>query len=159
MTLAMHRPMILTPSADPTPVEHAAASGIADDHDPETFLWIVFRRPDGGARVWYAWTSGGCALGDRVDGVALTAGLDAADWLHIGGRHVTETTRGRIATQAHPLRPILVDVQGGVRAPGSERDKLRQMVALAGAATGRTPAVGVPCWQGVGPALLRRPAA
>ncbi|WP_241990552.1 hypothetical protein [Streptomyces sp. AC1-42T] len=72
-------PAVLTPTGNPTPVEQAVAEGIAAGFDPEMFLWINFRRPDGGVRVWYAWTAGGEPLGDRVDQLATAGGLDAAD--------------------------------------------------------------------------------
>ncbi|MEU1800837.1 hypothetical protein [Streptomyces sp. NPDC019937] len=154
MTTFTTSPPTLTPTNDPAPVEHAVVDGILDDHDPETFLWIVFRRPDGGARVKYAWTDGGPDLGDRVDRLALAAGLDFADWLHIGGRHCQESTRGRIVVQAHPLRPVLADVQSGVRAPGDRRDGLLRVIACAAADTGQTPRPGLPRWFGMGPARL-----
>ncbi|MCP9209633.1 hypothetical protein [Streptomyces cucumeris] len=127
-----------------------------DGFEPETFLWINFHRPDGGVRVWYAWTDGGTVLGDRIDGLALATGLDFADWLHIGDRYCEHSTRGRIAIQAYALRPILADVQNGVRGPEDRRDGLRRVIACAAAKTGQTPRPGVPRWLGVGPTLLNR---
>ncbi|PNG22340.1 hypothetical protein [Streptomyces cahuitamycinicus] len=148
-------PLILTPSDDPRPVERAVVDGIAGDFGPETFLWIVFNRPDGGARVWYAWTSGGHPLGDDIDRRALAAPLDAADWLHLMGKHLERRTRGRVQIDAHPLRPILADLQAGVRAPDDERVKLRRMVELAADMTGQARPADRPVrWVGVGPDLL-----
>jgi hypothetical protein len=151
----LEAPVALTPHDDPTPVEQAAVDGIAADFPPETFLWIVFHRPDGGARVWYAWTTGGHPLGNDIDRRALAQPLDAADWLHITGRHVERRTRGRIRIDAHPLRPILADLQAGVRAPDDERVKLRRMVNMAADMTGQARPVERPIrWTGVGPDLL-----
>jgi hypothetical protein len=153
-TAAPASPTLLAPTGDAKPVEKAAVDGIVDNFDPETFLWINFHRPDGGIRVWYAWTDGGTVLGDRVDSLALAAGLDCADWLHIGDRHCQHSTRGRIAIQAYALRPILADVQNGVRGPEERRDGLLRFIACAAAETGQTPRPGVPRWLGVGPTLL-----
>lgn len=147
---------LLIPTGDPTPVEKAAVDGILDGFEPESFLWIVFHRPDGGARVWYAWTEGGQPLGNQVDARALAAGLDGVDWLHIGDRHCQHTSRGRIAVQAYALRPVLADVQAGVRGPDDRRDGLLRVIACAAARTGQTPRPGVPRWLGMGPALLGR---
>lgn len=149
-------PPLLVPTGDATPVEKAAVDGIVDGFEPETFLWIVFKRPDGGARIWYAWTDGGTVLGDRIDGLALAAGLDCADWLHIGDRHCEHSTRGRIAIQAYTLRPILADVQSGVHGPEDRREGLRRVIECAAAETGQTPRPGVPRWLGVGPTLLNQ---
>ncbi|MEU7240351.1 hypothetical protein [Streptomyces sparsogenes] len=154
MTVTPPSPTLLLPTGDPTPVEKAAVDGIVDGFEPETFLWIVFHRPDGGARVWYAWTDGGTALGNHIDGLALAGGLDFADWLHIGDRRSKHSARGRIAIQAYALRPILADVQAGVRGPEDRRDGLLRFIACAAAETGQTPRPGVPRWLGVGPTLL-----
>ncbi|WP_331727342.1 hypothetical protein OG871_40115 (plasmid) [Kitasatospora sp. NBC_00374] len=151
--------VVLAPTSDPTPVEKAVVDGIVGDHAPETFLWIVFHRPDGSARVWYAWTAGGHPLGDRIDQAALAAGYDCSDWFHIGSRHLTKHTRGRVTTDAYPLRPIEADVRNGVHAPESERDGLRRVIDTAWSQCGRprrTPTHGVGPWLGVGPALLTR---
>ncbi|MER6109333.1 hypothetical protein [Streptomyces hirsutus] len=148
-------PLALTPSNDPRPVEQAVVDGIAADFPPETFLWIVFHRPDGGARVWYAWTAGGVPLGNDIDRRALAAPLDAADWLHLMGQHLERSTRGRIQIDAHPLRPILGDLQAGLRAPDEERVKLRRMVELAADLTGQARPADRPVrWVGVGPDIL-----
>lgn len=149
-------PTILTPTGDRSPVEKAAVESIADSFDPETFLWITFRRPDGGAKVWYAWTAGGELLGDRVDGLALAAGLDSADWLHLISLSCLSSTRGRIETQAHPLRPILQAVEAGTRAPAERREGLHRVLECASEMTGRPlPFPGdLPRWVGVGPELL-----
>ncbi|MET9896854.1 hypothetical protein ABZZ47_43150 [Streptomyces sp. NPDC006465] len=64
--LAPAAPVVLTPTDDPTSVEKAVADSITADFEPETFLRIVLHRPDGGARIWYAWTAGGHPLGDRI---------------------------------------------------------------------------------------------
>lgn len=147
---------LLIPTSDPTPVEKAAVDSILDGFEPETFLWIVFHRPDGGARIWYAWTEGAQPLGNHIDRRALTAGLDAADWFHIGDRHCQHTSRGRIAIQAHPLRPILADVQNGVRSPEDLRARLRCVIDCAARQTGQAPRPGMPRWFGFGPALVNR---
>ncbi|NUS25011.1 MAG: hypothetical protein HOV92_12415 [Streptomyces sp.] len=155
-TAAPPSPVLLVPTDDPRPVEKAAVDGIVDGFEPETFLWIVFHRPDGGAHIWYAWTVGGTDLGDRVDRMALAAGLDSADWLHIGDRHCQHSTRGRIAIQAYALRPILADVQNGVRSPEDRRERLRRVVRKAAEMTGQTPRTLTPRWLGVGPTLLNQ---
>ncbi|MFE4829933.1 hypothetical protein [Streptomyces sp. NPDC056672] len=121
-TLTPMRPLVLTPTGDATPVEKAVADGIADGFDPETFLWLNFRRPDGGSRIWYAWTTGGQSLGDRIDQLAMAAGCDAADWLHIADRHEQTTARGRVDIKAYALRPVLAGVQTGVRSPEERRE-------------------------------------
>jgi hypothetical protein len=149
---------LLTPSTNTTPVEKAAVSGIADGFAPETFLWINFHRPDGGVRIWYAWTAGGTELGDKIDGAALAAGLDFADWLHLGDRHCTQSSRGRIEIQAFALRPILGDLLGGERGPQERRDGIDRILAVAAAHTGRTPRLGVCTWLGFGPAHISRSA-
>jgi hypothetical protein len=149
-------PMVLTPTGDRSPVEKAAVESIADGFDPETFLWITFWRPDGGAKVWYAWTAGGEQLGDRVDGLALAGGLDSADWLYLTGLSCLTSTRGRIETRAHPLRPLLRAVESGMRAPEEERAKLLRLLECASEMTGqplRNPG-SLPRWGGVGPHLL-----
>ncbi|MFJ4469517.1 hypothetical protein ACIP2X_18765 [Streptomyces sp. NPDC089424] len=146
----------LTPTDDPAPVVRAVLDGITAQHEPETFLWIVLHRPDGGATIRYAWTTGGQALGDHVDRLALAGGLDAADWLHIGHCHCTRSTRGRIAIEAYALRPVLADVENGERSPEDRRAGLRRVIDSAAAATGQTPRPGCPRWLGMGPALLNR---
>ncbi|MFG2404209.1 hypothetical protein ACGFR8_07695 [Streptomyces brevispora] len=148
---------VLTPTGDPGPVELAVLDSIAAGHDPETFLWIVIHRPDGGAGIRYAWTAGGTTLGDRVDDHAMTAGLDFADWLEITDRNSQHSTRGRINIQACALRPILADVTNGYRAPEDRREGLRRVIRCAAETTGQTPHPGFPRWFGVGPALLNRP--
>jgi len=155
-TAAPPSAVLLMPTDDPRPVEKAAVDGIVDGFEPETFLWIVFHRPDGGARIWYAWTAGGTDLGDRVDRMALATGLDSADWLHIGDRHCQHSTRGRIAIQAYALRPILADVQNGVRSPEERLEQLRRVVRKAAEMTGQTPHTLTPRWLGVGPTLLNQ---
>ncbi|MER7971034.1 hypothetical protein ABTX35_18905 [Streptomyces sp. NPDC096080] len=138
------------------PVELAVVDSIAAGHEPETFLWIVFPRPDGGATVRYAWIGDGAALGDRIDHLALATGLDCADWLHITDLHCQQTARGRIAISAYALRPVLADVQRGTRCPEGRRDGIRRIITCAAETTGQTPRPGVPRWLGVGPALLNR---
>ncbi|MEU9611837.1 hypothetical protein AB0D56_09830 [Streptomyces sp. NPDC048209] len=147
---------LLVPTGNPTPVEKAAVEGIADGFDPETFLWITFHRPDGGARVWYAWTAGGAPLGDQIDDQALASGFDAADWLHIGDRHSQRTNRGRIEIQAYALRPIQADIRSGVRGSEDRRAAIIRFIDRAAAEVGQTPRPGCPRWLGVGPALLAR---
>ncbi|MYX33438.1 MULTISPECIES: hypothetical protein [unclassified Streptomyces] len=147
---------LLTPTGDQRPVERAAVDSILDVHPPEMFLWIVFTKPDGGARVWHAWTDGGTGLGDRIDGLATAAGMDAADWLHIGDRHCQQSSRGRIEIQAYPLRPVLADVQAGVRGPDDRRTTLREFVDLAAELNGQRRRPGEPPWLGYGPAVVNR---
>ncbi|MEJ8654733.1 hypothetical protein WKI65_43545 [Streptomyces sp. MS1.AVA.3] len=151
-------PIVLPPTDDPTPVEKAVADGITADFEPETFLWITFHRPAGGVRIWYAWTMGGAPLGDRVDGLAMGMRLDSADWFHITDRHRRVSARGRVQIQAHALRPILGDVQAGLRGREVEREKLRRMICMAAELRGEpVPAdPGPPRWLGVGPTLLHR---
>lgn len=150
-------PPALIPTGDRRPVELAIADSIAASHEPETFLWIAFHRPDGGATLRYAWTAGGPALGDRIDRLALAAGLDVADWLDITDRHSHQSTRGRIDIQACALRPALADVTSGHRAPEERRDGIRRIIRCAAETTGQTPRPGIPRWIGVGPTLLNRP--
>jgi len=146
----------LTPTDDRAPVELAVVDGIAADHEPDTFLWIVFHRPDGGATIRYAWTGNGTLLGDRIDQLAVAKGLDAADWLHIGDRNNTRTIRGRIVIDAFRLHGVLADVRDGARCLEDRRDGLRRIIAYAAEITGHTPRPGVPRWLGVGPSLLAR---
>jgi hypothetical protein len=149
---------LLTPSTDTTPVEKAAVSGIADGFDPETFLWIEFHRPGGGVRIWYAWTAGGTDLGDKIDHAALGNGLDFTDWLHLGDRHCSHSSRGRIKIQAFALRPILGDLLAGERGPQERRDGIARLLATAAAETGRTPRTGICTWLGFGPTHISRSA-
>ncbi|MYW00213.1 hypothetical protein [Streptomyces sp. SID3343] len=150
-------PVILAPTGDPTPVEKAVVDGVATDAAPETLLWFAFRRPDGGSRVWYAWTAGGDVLGDRVDRLALETGLHGADWLVITGDHADVAERGRVLITTYPLRPILADVQAGRRDPGAAGASLRRFLNEYTHRTGQ-PAVPetarMPRWLGVGPTLL-----
>ncbi len=146
-------------SNDPTPVEKAIANSIADGFEAEAFLWINFHRPDSGVRVWYAWTAGGVPLAERCDSQALALVLDCADWLHVLGLHRADHFRGRVHTQAHPLRPVLQDIQRGERAPQELRKQLHRIIQLAAEHTGHAPmsrARPIPRWGGVGPALLAR---
>jgi hypothetical protein len=151
------RPLLI-PTGDPTPVEKAAVDGILDMFEPETFLWITFHRPDGGAHCWYAWTTGGPDLGDQGDQLALAAHMDAADWFAITGRYGTEHTRGRIRTTAYPLRPILADIQAGRGDDGDLRRRLDGFVKGYCAETHQPDpdTRTFPRWMGVGPRLVGR---
>ncbi|WP_405676860.1 hypothetical protein OG292_19665 [Streptomyces sp. NBC_01511] len=153
MPLTATRPT-LAPSTDRTAVEQALVASITSGHPPETFLWINIHRPDGGVNIRYAWTDGGTDLGDRIDLLALAAPFDAADWLEITARHAQTSHRGRIETQAHPLRPILADVQADVRAPEERRAALHRALDLGAELTGQQRPVRIPRWLGVGPTLL-----
>lgn len=156
MPLTAERPLVLTPTGDARPVEQAAAESIADGFPPETYLWIEFHRPDGGVRIWHAWTTGGQPLGERVDQLALGAGLDAADWLHIADRHCEHSERGRIRIQAHPLRPVLADVQGGECGSEERRAHLARVIQVAAETSGQTPRTPATTWFGFGPTLANR---
>ncbi|WP_307841372.1 hypothetical protein [Streptomyces endocoffeicus] len=156
-TLTAPERIPLTPSADNTPVVRTIVQSIAADHDPETYLRIVLHRPDGGANLRHAWTEGGEPLGDEVDRAALAAGMDAADWLHIGDLNCTRSTRGRITVEAYALRPVLADVSSGIRSPADRRDGLVRVIQEAARQTGQTPCPGLPRWLGMGPALVNRP--
>jgi hypothetical protein len=150
---------VLVVSADRTPVEKAVAQSIADGFGPETFLWIDVFQPDGGVRVWWAWTAGGDVLGDAVDRAAIAGALDCADWFHILDRHVSVHHRGRIRIQSYPLPPVRDDVVAGVRGPDELRGKLRRIVEIATEMKGGVPPVTgssgpLAPWTGVGPALL-----
>lgn len=152
-------PALLVPTGDPKPVERAVVDGILDDFEPETFLWITFNRPDGGAHVWYAWTQGGAPLGDSTDQDALLSGYDCADWLHALARHCTEHHRGRVTIQAHALRGIQRDVSVGWRAGEAEQARLRRVLDCAADMDGqsrRPVGMPLPRWVGVGPGLLTR---
>ncbi|MEV0090397.1 hypothetical protein [Streptomyces sp. NPDC050738] len=153
-TTTPQQPLLLTPTGDPQPLEDALVHSIAAGLPRETFLWITMAQPDGGVRIRYAWTDGGTILGDRVDLLAIAEPLDATDWLHITDRHVESHHRGRIRTDAYPLRPILADVASGVRAPDERRDAIRRVILAAGHLSGQRPTTLTPPWFGVGPALL-----
>lgn len=155
-TLTAPEPITLTPSSDRTPVAHAIVQSITADHAPETYLWIVFHRPDGGANLWHAWTEGGEPLGDQVDRAALATGLDAADWLHIGDLNCTRTTRGRIRIEAYALRPVLAAVESGVRCDDDRRAGVQRFLDRAAEETGQRSRPGIPRWVGMGPALIGR---
>ncbi|WP_030672286.1 hypothetical protein [Streptomyces sp. NRRL B-1347] len=144
--------------SDPKPVEQAVVNSIADGFPPETYLGIAFYPPGGGCRTWHAWTDGGHILGDRVDSRAITARLDAADWLHIGDRHSSITCRGRTRIEAYPLRPVLTDVDRREHCPMERRVSLRRVIDCAAAQTGQIAHPGLPRWIGFGPALLLRKA-
>ncbi|MFJ6085095.1 hypothetical protein ACIQI8_27175 [Streptomyces sp. NPDC092369] len=146
----------LVPVTSRKPVELAVIDSIASQQEPETFLWIVFYRPDGGANIRYAWTGNGAVLGDRIDQLALAMGLDCADWLHITDLHCRQSSRGRIAISAYALRPLLADVQRGTRSPETRRDGVRRIIACAAERSGQIPRPGIPGWTGVGPSLLNR---
>jgi hypothetical protein len=150
---------LLHPTSDPTPVEKAAVEGIADGFEPETYLWIEFHRPDGGVRAWHAWTTGGAPLGDQADRHALVSTMDVADWFAITSRYRTEHTRGRIHTTAHPLRPILADVQAGRGDDGDWRRKLDALIRdYCGETRQAEPEPSrFPRWMGVGPHLVVKP--
>lgn len=149
-------PLMFTPSADPAPVEQAVALSIASGFPPETYLWIECHQQDGGMHLWHAWTEGGDVLGDQVDDLAVAAGLDAADWLDLTIRHQQVSSRGRIVIKAHPLRPLLADVQGGAGAPADLREALLRCLRYAAQESGRAPRDIVPRWLGVGPVLTAR---
>jgi hypothetical protein len=155
-TLTVPERINLTPSDDNTPVARAIVQSIANDHDPEHYLWVVLHRPDGGANIWDAWTDGGRPLGDEVDRAALAAGMDAADWLHIGDLNVTRSTRGRITVEAYALRPVLADVESGVRCDQDRRAGVQLILDRAAVETGHPSRPQVPRWIGMGPALIAR---
>lgn len=152
----VERPPALTPTDDPTPVERAVIDSITDAFEPETWLTIMRARPDGGVRVRWRWTAGGAELGNRIDVLALAKGLNAADNFHIIDLHVQESRRGHFRILAYPLRPILAEVQAGVRAPEWRRAKLRRVIDIAAEQAGQTTRPGLPRWLGVGPDLLNR---
>ncbi|MER7707267.1 hypothetical protein ABTX81_30740 [Kitasatospora sp. NPDC097605] len=144
---------------DPRPAEQAFVDDLPLLLEPELFLWISVRQPDGGARVYYRWTEGGEELGNCIDQAALAAGLDCADNFHIANRHLTDSQNGQVRIQTHRLRPIQADVTAGVRAPESERAGIRRLIHYVALEKGqeeiaRNPVV--PRWLGVGPALLSR---
>lgn len=86
----------------------------------------------------------------------MAAGYDAADWLHIAGRHEHVTTRGRIEIKAYPLRQVLADVLADVRGPQERREGLRRVLDAAAEHAGRGPCTAIPRWLGFGPALTAR---
>lgn len=94
--------------------------------------------------------------GGSLDGQKVAAGLDCSDWLHIADRHQQTSHRGRIETQAYPLRPILAAVQAGDCGPEELREKIRRIISAAAAETGRTPSTVTPRWLGFGPTLVNR---
>ena len=158
MTLTTTEPteLTLTPTDDPEPVLHALVQSIASGQPPETWLWINIFKPCGGVSVRYAWTTGGENLGNHIDLLALATPLDCADWIHITSEHVETTTRGRTQILAHPLRPILADVQAAVRCPDERRNNILRFIDGVATETGQTPRPGMPRWVGVGPTLLTR---
>ncbi|MET8609728.1 hypothetical protein [Streptomyces misionensis] len=150
---------VLTPArpvtaADRAPVEQAVVASVIAGQATESYIEVVFFPLGGGARIWHAWTEGGQGLGERVDQLALAAGLDAADWLHIGNRHHNIQHRGRIRIETVPLRPVLADVQAGERCPEDRRNGLQRVLDFAAAETGRTHPVSLPRWVGYGPTLV-----
>ncbi|MET7816086.1 hypothetical protein ABZT26_35265 [Streptomyces sp. NPDC005395] len=154
-TLSPSRPTPLAPTGDPVPVELAVVDGISEGYPPETFLTVNVHRPDGGVKLYYAWTAGGKPLGDRIDQLAVASGLDAADWLHIGDRQKDVFHRGRIKVEAYALRPILADVQGGERSPEQRRAGLHRVVAAAAESPRQRPPKSHLAWLGFGPALVQ----
>jgi hypothetical protein len=155
MTITTTEPPVLpaptlAPTGDSEPVLQALVRSITAGHPPETWLWM--KVPEPCVSVRHAWTGGGTELGDRIDLQAVAAGLDSADWLHITSQHAQSSARGRIEIHAHPLRPILADVQSGVRCPEGLRAYLHRVLD----ASGQTRRPGMPRWDGVGPTLLAR---
>lgn len=144
----------LVPTDDPRPVEQAVVASITAMHPPETFLWIVFRNPDGSARVEWAWTSGGHELGNRIDVLAVAAELDSADYFEILGRSAQKFERGRAKVLAHPLRQVLADLEAGVRAPNQLREAYRNAVCVVEPLRGQNVLNVLDLWFGVGPTLL-----
>lgn len=154
MTITATEQPTLAPTTDIAPIEQAIVDGIVANEQPETFLWILFRRPDGGTTLRYAWTAGGRPLGDQIDTLALAVPLDGADWTAITGRHRQDSARGRIEIQAHPLRPILADISAGDRASDEFRTRVLRLVQLAADRNGQRPMHPAARWLGVGPTLL-----
>jgi hypothetical protein len=113
-------------------------------------------RPDGGVKLYYAWTADGKPLGDRIDQLAVASGLDAADWLHIGDRQKDIFHRGRVKVEAYALRPVLADVQRGERSPEQRREGLHRVVAAAAESLKQQPRTSHLGWLGFGPALVHR---
>ena len=152
----LQRPIDLAPTGDPTPMERAVINSIAGEYGPETFLWINFRRPDG-THIRYAWTAAGRPLGDRIDALAMAAGLDAADWFHIADLHQRIHIRGQVETWAYALRPVLADVKAGVRAPEEQRENLLQALDKAVEGTEQQSRTWNVRWLGFGTVLTQRP--
>ncbi|MGY3199800.1 hypothetical protein [Streptomyces sp. TE5632] len=134
--------------------ERTVVDCLMDGFGPDTYLGVAFVQPDGGCHMWNAWTEGAKYLGDQIDGQALAADLDTADWLHIGDRHSSLTHLGTIRIEAYQLRAILADVQAGERGPDERRTELRRVIDCAAELTGQTPRPGLPRWPGFGPTLL-----
>lgn len=141
--------------SDNRTVERAVAAEISDQHPSETLLWIQFPQPDGGLRLYDVWTEGGEQLGDRVDSHAVSAGMDAADWLFMSNLHEQITYRGKVRVLAYPLRPVWRDVQEGLRASEERREGVRRVMRAAARHTGRTPRTLTPRWVGFGPGLRK----
>ena len=149
--------MHLPTGAPIDPLTKAVIASIADGLEPEAFLSIDQRYADGGGRHFYAWTNGGEQLGDTVDSVASVLGLDGADGIHLGELHHRVVERGRVRTYVHPLRPILADIQRGVRAPEGLRGRVERFREDVRADLGddyvrRVP--GVWAWFGFGPTTV-----
>jgi hypothetical protein len=97
------------PAAGRRLVEQAVVTGALQGEEPECFVRIDIPQPDG-LLQYNAWTAGGEQFGDRIDRIALAAGLDVWSWIQILERHLRLTHRGRIEIRTHPLRPVLADV-------------------------------------------------
>lgn len=152
-------PEQLAPTDDDGQLELALVDTIAATCDPEMWIAVTFPQPDDAIRVRWTWTAGGIELGNHIDHLALGAGLDAADNFHLCDSHAQQSSRGSVRVHAHPLRPILTDVQAGVRAPDGRRALLQSYIDFANDDLGRTPRLVLPRWIGVGPDLLNRRAA
>lgn len=151
-------PLPTVVSGDPRPVEKAVIDDILDDIGPLKWLTISFHLPNGGLRYYHAWTVGGDLLGDQIDDLALTRGLDAADWMDIIARHEEITYRGKVKIQARDLPSIRVDVDlGHGQTDDTMRDKLRRFAdEMARHFPGRYQRIlpgEFPAWCGVGPRM------
>lgn len=137
------------PSTDLAPAQRAVVAETMDLFDPEMYLSYVFRLPDGGARLWNAWTAGGQPIGDQADTAALARGLDLADWLDVIMRPDEERTHGRVQIHGYRLRTVLAGILAGRR----EVPKLREGLVGVLSDLGYLQSAALPAWPGVGPRL------
>ncbi len=125
--------------SDLTPVQRAAVAEISGLYEPECRLNYEFRLPDGGVRLFYAWTAGGESLGDQADDMAISRGLGLADQMAIANPHATDHTHGSVKVHVYRLRPILAAIRDGVRDDDTYAESFRRLLHNAATSSGWTP--------------------
>ncbi|MEX5711977.1 hypothetical protein AB1484_27690 [Parafrankia sp. FMc6] len=125
--------------ADLTPVQRAAVAEISGLYEPECRLNYEFSLPNGGMRLFYAWTPGGEPLGDQADDMAISRGLGLADQMAITNPHATDHSHGAVKVHVYRLRPILAAIRDGVRDDGTYTEAFRRLLHNAATHTSWTP--------------------